>query len=117
MIRDNDTCLEHDCPLFDAGDGTLVCLWETIDALTGQMLSDLIVEDGETVLIFPGGAFPLVGWRGNVLAAEDFESADALLNVLEGNYLLRGELHDRRISIYLADEPDVKAQWEFDLTW
>ena len=111
-------CPEHDCPLVQAGD-EIVCLWEQADALVGHVIRDLIVEDGLTVLLFENGqALPMVGWRGNARAA-DPESADALLDVMDENYLVAAEPDERSIALHIADHPGSieDGQWLLELKW
>ena len=115
----SDFCTEHECPLVRAGD-EIVCLWERADSLVGGKIIDLIVDNGTTMLLMDsGGILPMHGWSGNARAAEDDESADGLLNVLEENYLLAAEPDERSITLHIADHPGgiEDSQWMLELTW
>ena len=115
----SDFCPEHECPMVKAGSET-VCLWERANSVVGREIVDLIVDDGETVLLFDGGGIlPMHGWSGNARAAEDDESADGLLDVLEENYLLAAEPDERSITLHIADHPGglEDSQWMLELTW
>ncbi len=106
-------CPEHHCPMIPAGDGE-VCLLEHARTLLGQPVTDIIVEDGTTVLLFPDGrALPLVGWHGNA-RAQDPESADALLDVLDGMRLTGAAWNDTEGYLTVADETG-EGEWRIPL--
>ncbi len=114
-----DHCPDHDCPLVQAGDA-IVCLFEQAESLVGGEITDLIMDGGQTVLIFDNrGLLPMHGWSGNVRAAGDEESADALLDVLEGNYLLAVEADEGCVTLHIADHPGgiEDCQWILTLAW
>ena len=98
-------CPKHNCPMVSIGDRD-VCLLKHARSLIGQMILDLIVDDGLTVLLFSNGIpLPLIGWHGNLMASEDDESADGLLEVLDEMYLV-GSLwdeDDHQMDIHIAD--------------
>ncbi|RMF51240.1 MAG: hypothetical protein D6755_00050 [Anaerolineae bacterium] len=93
--------------------GQEICFLEHARTLLGQPLADLIVEGGTTVLLFPDGrTLPLIGWNGNA-RAQNPESADALLDALDGLYLTGVGWNDAQGYLLLGDE--TQTHWRLHL--
>jgi hypothetical protein len=94
--------------------GQTFCLVAQAEALLGQSVVDLAVDSGIVVLLFPGGKpLPLLGWSGN-RRAQDEESADALLEILEGCCLTEITWQNGQGRILLGDDLQ-SPYWQFDL--